>query len=88
MRDVRRLEGGDLLRCEAQRQCRDRIRQVVWLGRTDDRCGNSLLLDYPGQGHLRPRDASRLGYCRDLVYDLPVGFRKFGIDGVTGRLAL
>ena len=68
VRNVRLLEGGDLLGCQLDVHGCESIIEMVQFGGPDNRCGNDRLSEQPCQRHLRARNAPRgsnLGYAVD-----------------------
>jgi hypothetical protein len=64
---VRLLECMDLVVGEVQVQCGDRLRQVMGLGRSDDRCRDDGVLQHPRQGNLGHAGTPGLGDALDRV---------------------
>jgi hypothetical protein len=64
---VGRFEGMDFVVGEVQVQCRDRVWQVLGLGRSDDGCRDDGVLQHPCQGNLGHADVPGLGDALDRV---------------------
>jgi hypothetical protein len=65
MRPIGFFQSLDFLRDELDGQGGDGVIQVVRLGGPNNRGGDDRFGEHPGQGHLRHRQAARLGQFAD-----------------------
>src|SRR5690606_4504137 len=73
MRDIRRLERGDLVGGELQRHGGDRVIELPEPRRADDGRGDAGLLQYPGECDLRARYPAIGGDLRHRLDHLAIG---------------
>src|ERR1035437_9045957 len=88
MRDVRLFQRLDFLRRQLQRDCRDRVFQVVQLGRAHDRRRDRGLGEHPHQRQRGLRNAARPGDLAQAVYHALVCFLRARVEVLAEAVAL
>src|SRR5580700_11134068 len=78
VRDVRLLQGCDLLSRKLDFDRGNSVVEMVQLGGADDRCGNHRLRQEPRERNLCAWDATGFGHLGDAISDFLVGFPRLG----------
>ena len=83
MRDVRRLELGDVFGAELERERGDGVVELLEPGRADDRRGHLALREQPGERDLRARAAEPRRHRGERVGDLAIGVLIGAVCGLV-----